>query len=91
MPTALYKHTMYKHTDSYEKIVDALRLINKYFGPIVTIPKTEILKDKNTHYVIKQEQIPGEKLTKKILENNPKLISKFSRIIMANEIMWEEQ
>lgn len=91
MPTALYRHTMYKHTDSYEKVLDAMRLIKKYFGPMVTIPKTEILKDKNANYVIKQEKIPWEKLTKKYLENNPKLLSKFSRIIVANEMMWKQE
>ena len=91
MPTALYKHTMYKHTDSYEKVVDALILIKKYFGPIVTIPKTEILKDDSANYVIKQQEIPGEKLTKKHLKDNPKLVSKFARIIMANELMWKQQ
>lgn len=91
MPTALYKHTMYRHTDSYEKVVDALRLIKKYFGPMVTIPKTQILKDKHANYVIKQEKIPGEKLTKEHLENNPKLVSKFSRIIVANEVMWKRE
>jgi len=91
MPSALYKNTMYKHSDSYEKVVDALRLIKKYFGPIVSIPKTEILKDKNAHYVIKQQSITWEKLTKKNLENNPKLLSKFSRIIIANELMWKKE
>jgi len=91
MPTALYKNTMYKHSNSYEKVVDALLLIKKYFGPIVTIPKTEVLKDNNAHYVIKQEQIPGEKLTKEHLKDNPKLVSKFARIIMANELMWKQQ
>ena len=91
MPTALYKSTMYKHTDSYEKVIDALRLIKQYFGPIVTIPKTQVLKDSNAHYIIKQEKIHGEKLTKHHLKKNPKLISKFARIIIANELMWEQQ
>ena len=58
MPTALYKNTMYRHTNSYEKVVDALRLIKTYFGPMVIIPKTEILKDKEGNYIIKQKSIP---------------------------------
>jgi len=91
MPTALYKKTMYRHSDSYEKVVDALLLIKKYFWPIVTIPNTQVLKDREWNYVIKQEKISWEKITKKILKENPKLLSKFARIVIANEIMWKEQ
>ncbi len=91
MPTALYKRTMYRHVNSYEKVVEALTKIKKYFWPIVTIPKTEILKDNDGNYVIKQKEILGKQITKKQLESNPMLLSKFSRIIIANEIMWKEE
>jgi hypothetical protein len=91
MPTSLYKRTMYHNSNSYEKVVSALILIKKYFWPLVTIPKTEVLKDKDGNYVIKQQEILWKKLSRKTLEDNPKLLSKFSRIVIANEIMWEEQ
>ncbi len=91
MPTFLAKNIMYRKTDSYEKVIDSMRIIKKYFGPLTKIPKTEILKDSSWHYIIKQKNIVGEKLTKKHLNNNPKLLSKFKRLIIANEIMWLQQ
>jgi tRNA A-37 threonylcarbamoyl transferase component Bud32 len=88
MPTFLAKNIMYKKNDSYEKLVDAMRIIQQYFGPLTYIPKTQLFKEESWHYIIKQESISGEKLTRNLLENNPKLLSKFKRLIIANEIMW---
>jgi hypothetical protein len=47
MPTLLAKNIMYRKNDSYEKVVDAMRVIQKYFGPLAHIPKTEVLKDES--------------------------------------------
>lgn len=91
MPTFLAKNSIYKNIDSYEKVCDAMRMIKKYFWTITHIPKTEVLKQQNGHYIIKQDQISGEKLTKKILENSPKLLSKFKRLVIANEVMWRKE
>lgn len=91
MPTFLAKNTMYRKTDSYEKIISALEIITTYFGPLTKIPKTKIFRDERNHYVIKQRSISGEKLTKKHLRENPKLLSKFRRLIIANEIMWQQE
>jgi hypothetical protein len=88
MPTFLAKNIMYRKNDSYEKVVDAMRILKTYFWPLAQIPKTQILKDSSGHYVIKQKSIPWDKLTRKMLEDNPKLLSKFKRLIIANEIMW---
>lgn len=91
MPTFLAKNTMYLNTDSYEKVVDSLRIIKQYFWTLAKIPKTEILKDSDNTYIIKQEIICGDKLTYKHMEDNPKLVSKFGRLIMANELMWKKE
>jgi hypothetical protein len=88
MPTLLAKNIMYKKNDSYEQVVDAMRVIQEYFWPLAHIPKTELLKDSSGHYVMKQKSISWNKLTRKLLEESPKLLSKFKRLIIANEIMW---
>ena len=91
MPTVLARNTMYLNIDSYEKVVDSLRIINKYFWPLTKIPKTELFKDEDGHYIMKQQSIPWEKLTSAIMKDNPKLISKFQRLIVANELMWKHE
>lgn len=87
MPTFLARNIMYRRLDSYEKICSSLKTIQQYFWPLTKIPHTEILHDEK-HYIIKQVCIDGEKLTRKHLEASPKLLSKFKRLIIANEIMW---
>jgi len=88
MPTFLAKNTMYRKTDSYQKVLDAMVILKKYFGPLTKIPKTEVLRDSDKNYIIKQENIEWKKLTYKDMEQNPKLLSKFRRLIIANELMW---
>ncbi len=88
MPTFLARNIMYRKVDSYEKVVDSMRIIHQYFWALTKIPETKVLKDKQKNYVIKQKNINGEKLTKEHLENDPKLLSKFKRLIIANEVMW---
>jgi len=91
MPTFLAKNIMYRKNDSYEKVCDGMRIIQKYFWPLTKIPKTELLKQKDGNYIIKQKSISGEKLTKKLMEHNPTLLSKFKRLVIANEIMWMKE
>jgi len=91
MPTFLAKNIMYRKVDSYEKVIESMRIIKKYFWPLTKIPKTEVLKDRDKNYIIKQENIDGYKLSYKDMEENPKLLSKFRRLIIANELMWKKQ
>lgn len=88
MPTFLARNIIYRNADSYEKVVNAMIVIKKYFWPLTHIPDTQVFKEKSGHYVMKQKSIAWEKLTKKLLEENPMLLSKFKRLIIANEIMW---
>lgn len=87
MPTFLARNIMYRKIDSYEKVTESLKIIEQYFGKITKIPHTEILHD-GKNYIIKQVCIQGEKLSRKHLEESPKLLSKFKRLIIANEVMW---
>ena len=91
MPSFLAKNILYRNGSSYEKVCDSMRTIQKYFGPITKIPKTEVLRQDDWHYIIKQANISWEKLSLKIMKDNPKLISKFKRFIIANELMWEKE
>jgi hypothetical protein len=91
MPTFLAKNIMYRENDSYEKLIDAMKVIKIYFWPLTKIPKTELFKEQSWHYIMKQKSIPGEMLSKKNLKNNPKLLSKFKRLVIANELMWVKE
>ena len=87
MPTFLARNIMYRKIDSYDKINASLKIIQKYFWALTKIPSTEIFHD-NKNYIIKQVCINWQKLSRKHLEESPKLLSKFKRLIIANEIMW---
>lgn len=91
MPTALAKNTIYRKIDSYDKVCESHEMIKKYFWKITKIPKTEIEKDEKKWYIIKQASVDGEKLTKALLEKKPRLLSKFKRLIIANEVMRMEE
>jgi len=87
MPTFLAKNVMYRENDSYEKVCEWLEIIKTYFWPLTKIPETKIHKDIKGHYVIQQKIVCWEKLSKKMLESSPELLSKFKRLIIANEVM----
>jgi len=91
MPTFLARNIVYRKMDSQKKVKENFKIIKKYFAPITKIPNTEFLKDTNGHYIIKQQTIEWEKLTYKHMQNNPKLLSKFRRLIIANEVMWKNE
>jgi len=91
MPRFLTRTVMYRKMDSQKKVQQSFQMIQKYFGAISKIPDTQFLKDTNGHYIIKQKTIPWEKLTKSHMEHNPKLLSKFKRLIIANEVMWKRE
>lgn len=91
MPTFLARNLMYRKNDSYEKVCDSMRIIQKYFWALTKIPKTIVHRDSDGHYVIEQKIICGEKLSKKTLKKSPELLSKFKRLVIANEIMWMKE
>lgn len=91
MPRLLTRKVMYRKMDSRKKVRQSFKMIENYFGPITKIPNTQFLKDTNGHYIIKQKIICWEKLTKSHMEKNPKLLSKFKRLIIANEVMWTKE
>lgn len=91
MPTFLAKNLMYTKADSYEKVCDSMRIIKKYFWPLTKIPDTTVFREKNGHYIIQQKKIPGRKLSRKTMEEHPEILSKFKRLVIANEIMWTKE
>lgn len=91
MPSIVGKYLFYKNIDSYEKARENLEIIKKYFWKVLEIADTEIIKNTDSHYIIKQKAINGEKLTKKMLEKRPILYAKFKKLILINEIMWEKE
>ena len=91
MPWIVGKNIFYKEIDSHKKAQENFELIKKYFGKIFTIAETDILKNTDGHYIIKQKEIHGEKLNRKHLEENVHLLGKFRKLIIINEIIWEKE
>ncbi len=91
MPSFVWKHLFYKNTDSHKKAKENLETIKKYFWKVLKIADTEIIENTDGHYLIKQKALKWEKLTKALLEENPILYSKFKKLILINEIMWEHE
>jgi hypothetical protein len=91
MPSLVWKHLFYKNIDSYEKAKENLEIIEKYFWKVLKIADTEIIQNTDGHYIIKQKEVWGKKVTKEMLEQDPILYSKFKKLILINEIMWEKE
>ncbi len=91
MPWIVGKNIFYKKNDSYKQAIKNFEMIKKYFSKVFKIAETEIIEDRDWHYIIKQKEIFGEKLTKKILEENHHLLGKFKKLVIINEIMWEKE
>ncbi|NUJ97655.1 hypothetical protein HGA92_02595 [Candidatus Gracilibacteria bacterium] len=91
MPGIVGKNIFYKKNDSYKQAIKNFEMIKTYFSKIVKIADTEIIQDNDGHYIIKQKEIAGEKLTKKMLEENHHLLMKFKKLVIINEVMWEKE
>lgn len=91
MPSFIWKTFFYKENDSYNQAKINFKLINKYFWKVIKIADTQIAKNSDWHYVIKQKELKWHILTKKDLEKNYLLLSKFKKLVIINEIMWEKE
>ncbi len=91
MPSFIGKQFFYRKTDSYEQAKKNFELIKKYFWKVIPIAKTDIIKNSDWHYIIKQKVIKWNILTKKDLQDNYVLLSKFKKLIIINEIMFEKE
>ena len=91
MPSFIWKTFFYKENDSYNQAKINFKLINNYFWKVIKIADTQIAKNSDWHYVIKQKELKWHILTKKDLEKNHLLLSKFKKLVIINEIMWEKE
>lgn len=91
MPSFIWKTFFYKENDSYNQAKINFKLINNYFWKVIKIADTQIAKNSDWHYVIKQKELKWHILTKKDLEKNYLLLSKFKKLVIINEIMWEKE
>ena len=91
MPSFIGRNIFYRKVNSFKQAKKNIKLIEKYFWKVFTIANTKIIKDLNWHYIIKQKEVQWKKLTRKMLENNPRLTAKFRKLIIINEIFWEKE
>jgi hypothetical protein len=91
MPSFVGKKIFYRKNNSYVQAQKNFELIKKYFWKVIKIVDTEILKNNDGHYIIKQKEVKGHILTKKDLEENYLLLSQFKKLIIINEIFWKKE
>ncbi|MDQ7009379.1 MAG: hypothetical protein Q9M94_03760 [Candidatus Gracilibacteria bacterium] len=91
MPSFIGKQIFYKNNDSYVQAKKNFELIKRYFGKVIKIADTEIEKNSDGHYIIKQKEIKGRILSKKDLAENYLLLSQFKKLIIINEIFWKKE
>lgn len=91
MPSFVWKNIFYTKNDSYNQAVKNFDLIKKYFWKVIKIAQTEIMKNDDWHYIIKQKAIEWTILSMQDLEENYLLRSKFRKLVIINEIMWEKE
>jgi len=91
MPSFIGKQIFYKKNDSYKQAQKNFELIKKYFWKVIKIADTQILKNSDWHYIIKQKEIKWKILSKKDLAENYLLLSQFKKLIIINEIFWKKE
>ncbi|MCD5380354.1 hypothetical protein LR004_00345 [Candidatus Gracilibacteria bacterium] len=91
MPSFIGKNVFYRKNDSFEQAKINLELIQKYFGKVIKIAPSKIIKNSDGHFLIKQKEIVGHMLTKQDLAENYLLLSKFKKLVIINEIFWEKE
>jgi hypothetical protein len=91
MPSFIWKQIFYKENDSYIQAKNNFELIKKYFWKVIKIAETEIEKNIDWHYIIKQKEIKWRILSKKDLAENYLLLSQFKKLIIINEIFWKKE
>ena len=91
MPSFVGKQFFYRGNNSYDQANINFKLIQKYFWKVIKIAPTTIMQNTDWHFVIKQKMLCGNILTKKDLQNNYLLLSKFKKLVIINEVMWEAE
>ena len=91
MPSFIWKQIFYRWNDSFNQAKKNFELIKKYFWKVIKIADTEIMKNTDWHYIIKQKEIKWKILSKKDLAENYLLLSQFKKLIIINEIFWKKE
>lgn len=91
MPSFIGKKIFYKKNNSYKQAQKNFELIKKYFWKVIKVADTEIFKNTDWHYAIKQKELKWHILTKRDLGENYLLLSQFKKLIIINEIFWKKE
>jgi len=76
--------------DKYKCVVNSVDLIKKYFSKICKITETEITKNDECHYIIKQKKIHGDILKFSDFKNEI-IRKKMTEILKINKQLWKKE
>lgn len=89
-PNYSAKYLFYKWIDSYSFVKKSYQLLKEKFWDDFKIVETQIFKDKNFQYIIKQKKIEGRILEKKDLKE--KIVKeKIEHLLKKNKALWKKQ
>lgn len=91
IPSFFWKLIFYKDLESYTEVKNNYELLERYFWEYFKIADTDIFKDKDNHYVIKQKKLDWDILSVRDIKKDSLLKDKFRKLMEINEKMWEEK
>ncbi len=89
-PNITWKYLFYRNKDAYKAIEHSYEITKKYFWKDFDIAKTEIYRDENLLYIIKQEKIHWEILSPKFFKNI-EIKNKTLLFLEINKKLWEQE
>lgn len=91
IPSIIWKLIFYSNLESFSVVNKNYELIKKYFWKDFEIAETQILKDENNHYVIKQKKVDWEILLWEDVKEDKIIKEKFRKLMKINEKLWKEE
>lgn len=81
---------MHHWENKYKSVVENIELIEEYFWNICEIAETEVIKDEDFFYIIKQKKLNWNILKFRDLKHK-KVKNKMIEIMKINNIFWKEK
>lgn len=90
-PWVVWKILFYWRMSSHKEIKRSIETIKEYFWEHCHVVHTQIIKDHDGNYILKQKEVDGELISKHLLHSNPTLKKNFETLMAQSEKMWREK
>ena len=89
-PNITWKYIFYRNKDAYKAIKNSYKIIKQYFWEDFDIVRTDITRDEELLYIIKQEKICWDVVSAKLFKN-PEIRNKILLFLEKNKLLWKEK